>query len=88
VGDWPLPRPRTWLELVNTPQTDAELDAIRAAIRRGRPLGSEQWQKHIAKWLGLESTLRPRGRPRKQSCVPFNYLRQKTMYAPFFCETI
>ena len=59
----------------NTPQTDAELDALRTAIRRGSPLGGEHWQQRIAKRLGLESTLRPRGRPSKVeeiSCVPFS----------------
>jgi putative transposase len=65
LGPWPLPRPRSWVEYVNTPQTGAELEAVRTAIRRGRPLGSELWQKRITKRLGLESTLRPRGRPRK-----------------------
>ena len=38
---------------------------LRQAIRRGSPLGGEQWQQRIAKRLGLESTLRPRGRPSK-----------------------
>jgi hypothetical protein len=53
------------LLLVNTPQTDAELDAVRTAIRRGSPLGGEQWQRRIAKRLSLESMLCPRGRPSK-----------------------
>ncbi|MEX2306629.1 MAG: transposase [Pirellulales bacterium] len=65
LAPWPLPYPRAWLELVNTPQTEAELDAVRKAIRRGSPLGGEQWKKRIAKRLRLESTLRPRGRPTK-----------------------
>jgi hypothetical protein len=67
--------------LVNTPHGDwlnlrslrsklclspfPELDAVRTAIRRGNPLGGEQRQQGIAKRLGLESTLRPRGRPSK-----------------------
>jgi putative transposase len=35
-------------------------------VQRGRPFGSEKWQKATAKRLGLESTFRPRGRPRKE----------------------
>ena len=62
---WPVPRPRAWRSLVNTPQTAAELDAIRTSIQRGRPLGSPTLQKRTAKRLGLESTFRPRGRPRQ-----------------------
>ena len=34
---------------------------------RGQPFGSETWQAEVAARLGLESLLRPRGRPRKQS---------------------
>jgi putative transposase len=64
--DWPLARPRNWLALVNRAQTEAELAALRTASHRGRPFGSTIWQKQTAKRLGLESTLRPRGRPRKR----------------------
>ena len=42
-----------------------QLGGVRKAIRRGSPLGGEQWHQRIAKRLGLESTLRPRGRPSK-----------------------
>jgi len=64
LARWPLACPRNWLKLVNAPQTEAELQAVRTAVRRGNPLGSEAWQTRIVKRLGLESTLRPRGRPR------------------------
>jgi len=63
---WPLPIPRNWIAYVNQPQTDAELVSLRTAIRRGRPFGSQPWQSRTAGLLGLESTLRPRGRPRKR----------------------
>jgi putative transposase len=62
---WPLPIPRNWITLVNRPETQAELDALRTSVRRGRPFGSEAWQGRTAKRLGLESTFRPRGRPKK-----------------------
>jgi putative transposase len=61
----PVPRPSNWLEWVNEPQNEAELLALRTSMTRGTPYGSEPWQKRTAKMLGLESTLRPRGRPRK-----------------------
>jgi putative transposase len=67
LSDWPLPRPRDWLEFVNRPQSDAELTALRRSVQRGTPFGSTQWQVRTAKRLGLEWTIRPRGRPRKQS---------------------
>lgn len=61
----PEPLPRDWLASVNEPQSDAEESAVRHSIRRGTPLGDADWQKRIARDLGLESSLRPIGRPRK-----------------------
>lgn len=63
----PVPLPSNWRQLVNEPQTEAEVEAIRASIARGAPFGSERWRKRAAHQLGLEFTLRPRGRPRKGS---------------------
>jgi putative transposase len=64
---WPLPEPEDWAELVNAPQTTAELEAVRRAVSRGSPFGSEGWQRRIAKRLSLEYTLRARGRPKKKT---------------------
>ena len=65
LSAWPVDRPRNWRELVNRPQTPAEEEAIRLCLVRGRPLGAPAWQKRTAARLGLELTLRARGRPRK-----------------------
>lgn len=65
LSDWPLPRSRQWIEHVNRPQSEAEVDAIRRCVARGQPLGSASWSETTARALSLESTLRPRGRPRK-----------------------
>ena len=59
--------PRNWLERVNRPETDAELDVLRRSVQRGAPFGAETWARRIAARLGLESSLRPRGRPRKKA---------------------
>ena len=58
--------PHDWVDLVNQPQTDAELDALRRCVRRYRPYGTDAWTTALARRHGVESTLRPRGRPRKQ----------------------
>ena len=63
---WPVPERKNWLALVNQPMTESELDAVRRAVRRGSPFGSERWQGRVAKRLGLQFTLRPRGRPKKK----------------------
>jgi len=59
--------PMDWVALVNRPQTDEELAAMDRSIQRGSPLGGQAWIGRTATELGLESTLRPRGRPRKNS---------------------
>jgi putative transposase len=62
---WPVPEPDNWVELVNRPQTEAELEAMRRSVTRGSPFGAPAWQERTARRLGLEFTLRPRGRPKK-----------------------
>jgi REP-associated tyrosine transposase len=65
LAKWPVTCPRNWIEHVNTPQTEAELQALQRSVDRGSPFGNDRWQRRVANRLGLESTLRPRGRPRK-----------------------
>jgi putative transposase len=66
MAPWPLPRNRGWVDHVNAPQTAAEVEAMRRSIERGSPFGSPSWVERAAKRLGLEGTMRPRGRPRKE----------------------
>ncbi len=67
LSPWPVREPRNWLALVNREQTDAVEEAIRTSVNRGRPFGGTSWVKRTAAALGLEHTLRPRGRPTKAS---------------------
>lgn len=59
-------RSADWLAVVNRPQSDEELAALRLCLARGRPFGAPSWVRRIVANLGLESTLRPRGRPSKR----------------------
>lgn len=63
---WPVRRPPRWVERVNAALSPAEEDAVRRSIQRGQPFGAADWQAGTAQRLGLGSTLRPRGRPKKQ----------------------
>ncbi len=63
---WPMRRLADWVQEVNAPQTEAELAALRRAVNRGCPFGGATWSERVVRRLGLESTLRPQGRPRKQ----------------------
>jgi putative transposase len=68
LNDWPTAsggRPHRWIQQGNQAQTPEELEALRRSVQRGRPYGDTGWVKRMAARLGLESTLRPRGRPRK-----------------------
>ncbi len=65
LSEWPLPRPRKWLQYVHEPETDAELQSLRRSCQRGTPYGSAPWVESTVKKLGLESTIRPPGRPKK-----------------------
>jgi putative transposase len=61
----PVPRLANWLELVDEPQTEAEVECLRESLRRGRPFGAPAWMERTAHRLGLEASPRSRGRPRK-----------------------
>jgi putative transposase len=64
VKQWPVQPSHDWKAWVNRSETAAELDALRTCLKRGRPYGDDRWQERTATQLGLESTLRPRGRQR------------------------
>ena len=66
LAEWPIARPSRWVDWVNEPQTGAEIEALRQCVTRGQPFGSEAWVRRTALRLGLEVTLRPRGRPRRE----------------------
>lgn len=70
LARWPVPLPRAWNDHVNEPQSEAELAAIRQSVVRGTPFGDESWRDAKIAELGLESTLRPPGRPRKALRAP------------------
>jgi putative transposase len=62
----PAPLGSEWLSHVNAPQSDAELEALRGSLRKGRPYGRDEWAKRAAKNLHLQHTFRSPGRPSKK----------------------
>jgi putative transposase len=66
LADWPVPRPDDWIERVNHPESNAELEAVRNSVNRGMPYGSLDWIMHVAGSTGFEYPTHPRGRPRKK----------------------
>jgi len=63
LTDWPVDRPRHWLELVNRPQEPEEAALVKLSIQRSRPFGNDSWVQSTVRRLHLEQSLRPRGRP-------------------------
>jgi putative transposase len=55
-----------WSQYVDMPQTEIELEKLRESSNRQSPYGNTDWQEKISQELHLESTIRPRGRPRKE----------------------
>jgi putative transposase len=69
LDDGPLVLPRRWLHRVQLPQAEAELVALQRSVTRGTPFVDASWQERTAQRLDLQSTLRPRGRPRKSERI-------------------
>ena len=66
----PIVLPSYWRHLVNEPQTAAELAEIRHCVNRQRPFGDEEWVVARATEFGMEHSLKPIGRPRRDRSVP------------------
>jgi REP-associated tyrosine transposase len=67
----PAPLPPYWRQLVNEPQTSAELAELRVCVNRQRPFGDDDWVKLQARELGLEQSMRRVGRPSRSGASPF-----------------
>ncbi len=65
----PAPRGEAWLGEVNGIEADDAVRLIGRSIERGAPLGSESWTARTVATLGLQSAVRPRGRPPTRSTV-------------------
>ncbi|MGD2110566.1 MAG: transposase [Phycisphaerae bacterium] len=65
TDQWPVRPPRNWRAVVNRPEPETELEAVRRCVSRGAPYGELSWQRRTAKRLRLESSLRPPWRPKR-----------------------
>jgi len=65
VSESPVTKPDGWTELVNRAQSREELNALRRCSHKCRPYGSRDWVLNTADELGLQSSLRGPGRPKR-----------------------
>ncbi len=62
---WPIQRHRNWVDWVRMDLSEKEEEQLRWCMKRGCPYGNASWMETTARRLKIESTRRPRGRPRK-----------------------
>jgi putative transposase len=65
LAPWPVSEPRDYIDSLNEPQSEAEEGAFENAEKRGSPYGSLSWTTTVIEEFDLESTVKPRGRPKK-----------------------
>jgi putative transposase len=67
VDKAPLEMPEEWTGYVDAPFSEKEIDRLRSSVNRQTPLGDAGWLVKVCKEFGLESTIRRRGRPKKET---------------------
>ena len=63
-SEYPKVRQRRWSAYVHQTPTEEEVAAIRRSVERSLPYGDRPWVERLSAKLGLDLTIRPRGRPR------------------------
>ncbi len=66
LSPWPIARRANWIQWVETDFSKQELEQIQWSVKRGVPFGDRTWVEHTVRKYDLESTMRPRGRPKNQ----------------------
>jgi putative transposase len=67
LASTPAARRRRWSALVHQSLPEAELAALRRSVQTGLPYGDPGWVTGLGERLGLDLTIRPRGRPRSNA---------------------
>jgi putative transposase len=65
ISQCPVAKPKNWPEFVDQPQNQQELETLRRCGLKNTPFGSADWTRTTAEQLGLTSSLRPPGRPKR-----------------------
>jgi putative transposase len=65
LSDGPVELPKTWTKLVNAVVENDQIELLHNSMNRGSPFGDIDWKEVTVKKMGLESTMRSRGRPFK-----------------------
>jgi putative transposase len=63
IKSWPVEPGMPISAWLKDSDSAERLELLRRSLRRGAPFGDEAWREETARVLGIESTLRRRGRP-------------------------
>jgi len=66
LAPWPVPRPSDWAARVNQLVDASAARRLTTSFERSQPFGSPTWTSRTASQMGIEHTIRPRGRPKKE----------------------
>jgi putative transposase len=67
LHEWPIERPRDWCSWVNESEPTEQLSKVRKSLLKGQPYGSAQWVEQMVTQWNLGTTVRGRGRPKKET---------------------
>ena len=62
----PILLPDDWYGYINSDEKITDIESIRNCINRQAPLDDKNWKYMVSKKYNLESTINPRGRPKKE----------------------
>ena len=65
LAEGPIELPADWGKTLNKDIEETQLARIADSLKRGAPFGNPAWVAKTARKLGLESTIKPIGRPSK-----------------------
>ena len=65
LSEWPVSKTKNYLFYLNEPQNEKEEQSIQNSILRSSPFGKSDWVEKVVMKFNLESTIRPKGRPKK-----------------------
>ncbi len=65
LSDGPVELPPDWRRLVQEVIEEEDMNHLINSIKRGTPLGESNWAYDTANLMHLETTMNPRGRPKK-----------------------
>ncbi len=66
VDEAPIQIPEEWTDYVDAPFQDDEVARVRSSVHRQTPFGDALWLMKVCKEFALESTVKRRGRPKKE----------------------